>query len=71
MVDELGPLRQFTDFNQALAETNPNAVSVSSYTETHHPFAMAALEAECHVFVENFTSGKRTPSTGWVNAAPP
>ena len=52
MVDELGPLRQFTDFKQALAETNPNAVSVSSYTETHHPFTMAALEAGCHVFVE-------------------
>ena len=52
MVDELGPLQQFTDFEQALAETNPNSVAVSSYTETHHPFTMAALEAGCHVFVE-------------------
>ncbi|MBO46653.1 MAG: oxidoreductase [Planctomycetes bacterium] len=52
MVDELGPFPQFTDFEHALVETKPDSVSISSYTETHHPFTMAALEAGCHVFVE-------------------
>lgn len=52
MVEELGPFPQFTDYQTALAETAPNAVSISSYTETHHPYTMAALEAGCHVFVE-------------------
>ena len=52
MLDELGPFPQFTDFEAALRESAPDAVSISSYTETHHPFTMAALEAGCHVFVE-------------------
>ena len=52
MVKELGPFSQFTDYEEALAATCPSAVSISSYTETHFPFTMAALDAGCHVFVE-------------------
>ena len=52
MVKELGPFPQFTDYEKALAATSPDAVSISSYTETHYPFSMDALEAGCHVFVE-------------------
>lgn len=52
MFDELGPFPQFTDFEKAMKESRPNAVSISSYTETHHPFTMAALAMGCHVFVE-------------------
>jgi predicted dehydrogenase len=52
MVDELGSFPRFTDFEEALKETSPDAVSISSYTETHHPFAISALDAGCHVFVE-------------------
>ena len=52
MIDELGPFPQFTDFKVALKESRPDAVCISSYTETHHPFTVAALDAGCHVFVE-------------------
>jgi len=43
---------QFDQFEQALAETKPQVVSISTYTETHFPYAKAALEQGCHVFVE-------------------
>ncbi|QDT36783.1 Gfo/Idh/MocA family protein [Stratiformator vulcanicus] len=42
----------FDSFKEALATTNPDIVSISSYTETHFDYAKAALEAGCHVFVE-------------------
>ncbi len=52
IVGELGPFSQFTDFDEALRKTKPDAVSINSYTESHHPFAITALDAGCHVFVE-------------------
>ncbi len=52
MVDELGSIPQYVDFNQALREAKPDAVSISSYTETHFPYTIAALDFGCHVFVE-------------------
>lgn len=42
----------FDDFYQALAETGPDAVSISTYPDTHAPYAIAAIEAGCHVFIE-------------------
>ena len=42
----------FTDFHQALAETKPDAVSISTYPDTHAAYAIAALDAGCHVFIE-------------------
>lgn len=42
----------FEDFYQALEETKPDAVSISTYPDTHAPFALAAMEAGCHVFIE-------------------
>ena len=52
LLTELGPLPHFTNLTTALTETKPDAVCISSYTETHHPFSIKALEAGCHVFVE-------------------
>ncbi len=49
---ELGGPRTFSDFHEALRETRPDVVSVNTYVDTHAPFAMAALEAGCHVFCE-------------------
>ncbi|MEE3044637.1 MAG: Gfo/Idh/MocA family oxidoreductase [Pseudomonadota bacterium] len=43
---------QFTDFHTALAETEPDAVSINTYTETHADFAIAGFEAGAHVFIE-------------------
>jgi predicted dehydrogenase len=42
----------FDDFMEALRLTKPDAVSISSYPDTHASYAIAALEAGCHVFVE-------------------
>jgi predicted dehydrogenase len=48
---ELDKYRKFDDFEAALAE-KPNLVSVNTYTETHAAYAIAAMEAGAHVFVE-------------------
>ncbi|PAW62793.1 MAG: oxidoreductase [Verrucomicrobiia bacterium Tous-C3TDCM] len=42
----------FGDYYQALAETKPDAVSISTFPDTHADYALAALEAGCHVFIE-------------------
>lgn len=42
----------FDDFYKALADTLPDAVCISTYPDTHEDFALAALEAGCHLFVE-------------------
>jgi len=47
-----GDVAQFDQYEQALSETKPDVVSISTYTETHFPYAKAALEHGCHVFVE-------------------
>ena len=49
---ELGGLPGFSDYYAALAATNPDAVSINTYPETHGPYARAALDAGCHVFCE-------------------
>lgn len=43
---------EFDDFLAALAETKPDAVSISTYPDTHAAFAMAAMEAGADVFIE-------------------
>jgi predicted dehydrogenase len=42
----------FDDFYEALKVTKPYAVSISTYPDTHEAYAAAALEADCHVFIE-------------------
>lgn len=42
----------FDDYEQALTTTRPDAVCISTYPETHEPFAIRALEQGCHVFIE-------------------
>jgi predicted dehydrogenase len=49
---ELGGLREFGDYHEALGATRPDVVSINTYPETHGPFARAAIEAGCHVFCE-------------------
>lgn len=49
---ELGGIPTFGDYYEALAATRPDAVCISTYPETHVPFALAALEQGAHVFVE-------------------
>lgn len=42
----------FDDFDQALTTSLPDAVCISTYPDTHEEFALKALEAGCHVFIE-------------------
>ncbi len=42
----------FTDFATALAETLPDLAVIATYTDTHVDYAIAAMEAGAHVFVE-------------------
>ena len=44
------PLRH--DFAAALAEFKPDVVSIATHTNTHADYAVAAIEAGAHVFVE-------------------
>lgn len=53
LMEEIGnSCSGFNDFYSALKETKPDAVSISTYPDTHAPYAIAALEAGCHVFIE-------------------
>lgn len=49
---ELGGYPTFGDFKTALAETEPDAVSINTYPDTHAEYIHAALNANAHVFVE-------------------
>jgi len=42
----------FSDFHTALAETKPELVAIATYTDSHAEYAIAAMEAGAHVFVE-------------------
>ena len=48
----LGGYPTFGDYQQALEETSPDAVAISTYPDTHAPFIEAALNSGAHVFVE-------------------
>ena len=50
--DELGGLPLFDDYETALDKTQPDAVCISTYPETHAEYSIKALEAGAHVFVE-------------------
>lgn len=42
----------YSDFYEALAITKPDAVCISTYPDTHEPYAIKSFEAGCHVFIE-------------------
>jgi predicted dehydrogenase len=50
--EELKGYHHYDEFHAALKETKPDAVSICTYPDTHSEFAIAALKAGCHVFVE-------------------
>jgi len=49
---ELCDYPAYTDFHTALSETKPDLAVIATYTDTHVEFAIAAIEAGAHVFVE-------------------
>ena len=53
LLEELGgETPGFNDFHEALAATKPDAVSISTYPDTHAEYALAAMEAGADIFVE-------------------
>ena len=50
--EELGGYPTFGSFDEALAETQPDVVSINTYPETHAAYAMKSLEANAHIFLE-------------------
>lgn len=49
---ELGGYPTFGDYQTALNETRPDAVSINTYPDTHADYIRAALNTDAHVFVE-------------------
>lgn len=45
-------LPRFADFGSALTELRPDVVSINTYPDTHAAYALKAMEAGAHVFVE-------------------
>lgn len=42
----------FDDFYEALDATRPDAVCISTYPDTHEPYAIKSFDKGCHVFIE-------------------
>ncbi|GGG81279.1 myo-inositol 2-dehydrogenase [Parapedobacter pyrenivorans] len=42
----------FSNYEEALVATNPDAVCISTYPDTHEQFAIMAFDHGCHVFIE-------------------
>jgi len=54
---DLAPYPIFDDFHAALAQTKPDLVVVATYTDSHAEYAIAAMQAGAHVFVEKPLAG--------------
>ena len=50
--EELGGYPTFGDYQEALEQTQPDAVSINTYPDTHAAYVKMALEADAHIFVE-------------------
>lgn len=59
----------FSDFRAALAETRPELVVIATYTGSHADYAIAAMEAGAHVFVEKPLAGTEADATTVVKTA--
>ena len=49
---KLGGVPTFGDFNEAFNATQPDAISINTYPDTHASYVKAGLEMGAHVFVE-------------------
>ncbi len=49
---ELGGYPEFDNFEKALESTQPQAVSINTYPDTHAEYVRKSLESGAHVFVE-------------------
>ena len=49
---ELADYTRFADFHAALADTRPDLAVIATYSDSHADYAVAAMQAGAHVFVE-------------------
>jgi len=47
-----GGYEEFSNYEQALAQVKPDAVCISTHSDTHADYAVMAMEAGAHVFLE-------------------
>jgi predicted dehydrogenase len=47
-----GGYELFSNYEEAMRKTKPDAVCISTYPDTHESFAIKAFESGCHVFIE-------------------
>lgn len=66
---ELAGYPMFEDYAEALAATAPDLVCVATYTDTHADYAVAAMQAGAHVFVEKPLAGTVADARRVVDAA--
>jgi len=50
--DDLNSYDRFDDFHTALDTTSPDLVCIATYSDSHAAYAIAAMKAGAHVFVE-------------------
>ena len=60
---------EFSDYADALASTAPDAVCISTYSDTHAEYAVAALDAGAHVFVEKPLADSMSAAERVIEAA--
>ena len=60
---------QFANYEEALAATKPDAVSINTYPDTHAAYAKLAFAAGCHVFLEKPVAVKVAEAEEVVAAA--
>lgn len=66
--DELKAYPRVDSFEAGLA-LKPDVVSINTYTDSHAPFAIAAMEAGAHVFVEKPLAANAADARSVVEAA--
>ncbi|MEP7267115.1 MAG: Gfo/Idh/MocA family oxidoreductase, partial [Saprospiraceae bacterium] len=64
-----GGFSLFDNFDQAIRETHPDAVCISTYPDTHEEFAIKSLDHGCHVFIEKPLADTVTGAMKVVDAA--
>jgi predicted dehydrogenase len=65
----LARAKRFTSFDEALAATKPDVVSINTWSDTHADYAIRAMEAGAHVFVEKPLAETVAAAEGVIAAA--
>lgn len=67
--DALREYPVYTEYSTALGATNPDLVAVCTYTDSHAEYAMAAMDAGAHVFVEKPLAANADDAQKVINKA--